>query len=259
MGKGDKQAGPAGLGDAPSGQRGPTGLKAGSDAAQALPPAVAEYKDTVEKKPYSWLEGKLQIVLCRVKMPKPDFSWTLKKIREETGNADQLGFTDCSFESDHVSIPKAESAGYFSAHAALKTVVMRLPKELDVTDAQIKLAETQKNEAKVKELKAKKACRDHLVAHEEKHVQKAWDALSSTSLGWDLKLGTLSSDTAATKEHLTKALDEGDAKGPTKIAEASKKWDDDDLGPLRSRMRAEHIFVNSGKDATFDYIEPKES
>ena len=34
------------------------------------------------------------------------------------------------------------------------------------------------------------------------------------------------------------------------------KWDSDDLGPLRSRCRGEHIFVDKGEDATFDYIEP---
>jgi len=257
MGKGDRQPGPAGLDGEASGQRGPTGLQAGSNAGQALPPAVAEYKDTVEKKAYSYAGGKAQILLCRVKTPAPDYTWTLKKIRTETGKPDQLGYTDCTFESDHVSNPKAEEAGYFSAHAALKTVVIRLPKELNVTDAQIKAAEAQKNDLKVKELKAKKACRDHLLAHEEKHIEKAWDALSDASLGWYLKLGLLSSDATVTKAQMTKALDDGDAKGPTKIAEASKKWDEDDLGPLRSRMRAEHIFVDNGENATFDYVEPK--
>lgn len=256
MGGGTKQAGPVGAKEPAVDPRGPVGLNAGANAAQALPPAVAEYKDTSAKKPYSWAGDKAQLLLCRIKEPKPDYSWSLKKIRKETGNGDQLGFTDCSFESELVSNPKAEAAGYFSGRAKLTTTAIRIPKELNVTDAQIKAAEGKKDEALTKKLKALKACHDHLVAHELKHVEKAWDSLSEVSLGWELKLGSLSSSSTVTADNISKALDEGDAKGPTKIAESAKKWDDDDLGPLRSRMRAEHIFINKGEDATFDYVEP---
>ena len=210
MGGGKKDAGVLGAGEPAVDPRGPTGLKAGSDAAQALPPPVAEYKDTAEKKAYSWLEGKAQIVLCRIATPKPDFTWTLKKIRQETKDGNQLGFTDCTFESQLVSNPKAEGAGYFSGRAALKTVVIRIPKELNVTDAQLKTAEGKKdNEKEVKALKAKRACRDFLITHELAHVDKAWGSLSDSSLGWDTKLGTLAAGTAVTAKHITDALDRG--------------------------------------------------
>jgi hypothetical protein len=259
MGKGERQAGVLGAGEPAIDPRGPVGLNAGSNAAQALPPPVAEFKDTSDKRPYSWLEGKAQLLLCRVASPKPDFSWTLKKIRQETKDKNQLGFTDCSFESENVANPKAEAAGYFAGRSALKVTAIRIPKELNVTDAQVKTAEGKKdNEAEVKRLKALQACRDHLVTHELKHVEKAWDSLSNVSLGWELKLGTLGEGTTVTEKHISDALDEGDKNGPTKIAASATKWDTDDLGPLRSRFRAEHIFLDPGEDATFDYVEPKE-
>lgn len=239
--------------------RGPAGLAAGSNAAQALPPPVADYKDTSERKAYSWAGGKAQIVLCRVKAPKPDFSWTLKQIRKETADGNQLGYTDCSFESELVSNQKAEAAGYFCGRAALRTSVIRIPKELDVTDAQIRAAEARKDVPATKRLKALKACRDYLVTHELAHIDKAWDSLSDMTLGWQKKLGALGESATVTEKVIEGALDEGDANGPTKIAESAKKWDEDDLGPLRGRFRAEHIFINQGEDATFDYIEPKES
>ena len=259
MAGGNKNAGPMGVGEPAGNARGPVGLDAGSNAAQALPPAVPEYKDTTDKKAYSWLGGRAQILLCRVSAPKPDFSWTLRKIREETKDGNQLGFTDSAFESALVSNPKAEAAGYFSGKAALKTTVIRIPKELDVTDAQIKAAEAKKDKPEAaKRLKALRACRDHLVAHELAHIDKAWDSLSEMSLGWEKKLGTLAEGTAVTTKHIEAALDEGDANAPTKIMAAATKWDSDDLGALRGRFRAEHIFINSGEGATFDYIEPKE-
>ena len=255
MGGGSKQAGPLGAAEPGIDPRGPIGLAEGSDAAQALPPAVPEYKDTSAKKAYSWLEGKAQILLCRIKEPKPDFTWTLKKIRQETGKPDQLGFTDCAYESELVSNPKAEEAGYFCARAKLTTIVIRLPKELDVSDAQVQAAERKKEEDLVKRLKALQACRAHLLTHELMHVQKAWDSLSDVSHGWETKLGTLGRGTTVTAKHIETALDEGDANGPTKIAESGVKWDGDDLGPLRTRFRGEHIFVNDGDGGTFDYIE----
>lgn len=256
MGGGVKQAGPLGAGEPAVDPRGPAGLAAGSDAAQALPPPVAEYKDTADRKAYSWQGGRAQLVLCRITAPKPDFSWTLKQIRKETADENQLGFTDCSFESELVSNSKAEAAGYFCGRAALRTTVIRIPKELNVTDAQIAAAAARKDEQLKKKLKALKACRDHLVTHELTHVDKAWDSLSDVNLGWKKSLGALGEGATVTAKHIEDALDEGDAKGPTKIAESARKWDEDDLGPLRGRFRAEHIFINKGEDATFDYIEP---
>ena len=259
MAGGNRNAGPLGVGEPVGNPRGPVGLAAGSNAAQALPPAVPEYKETADKKAYSWMGGKAQLLLCRVTAPKPDFTWTLRKIREETKDPNQLGFTDCTFESELVSNPKAEEAGYFSGRSALKTTVIRIPKELDVTDAQIKAAEAKKDKPEeAKRLKALRACRDHLVSHELAHVDKAWDSLSEMSLGWEKKLGTLAEGTAVTAKHIEAAIDEGGANAPTKILAAATTWDSDDLGALRGRFRAEHIFINSGEAATFDYIEPKE-
>ncbi|MBK9090573.1 MAG: hypothetical protein IPL90_16595 [Holophagales bacterium] len=211
---------------------------------------MAEYKDTTDKKAYSWLGGKAQLLLCRVAAPKPDFSWTLRKIREETKDANQLGFTDSTFESALVSNPKAEAAGYFSGRAALKTTVIRIPKELDVTDAQIKAAEAKKDKPEAaKRLKALRACRDHLVAHELAHIDKAWDSLSEMSLGWEKKLGTLAEGTAVTTKHIEAALDEGDANAPTKIVAAATKWDSDDLGASRPLQGRAHFHqLGRGRD-----------
>jgi hypothetical protein len=259
MGSGTKQAGPLGAGEPVVDPRGPVGLAAGSNAAQALPPAVADYQNTVDRKAYSWLQGKAQLLLCRVAAPAPNFSWTLRKIRQETKDGNQLGFTDSTFESALVSNPKAEAAGYFSGRAALKTTVIRIPKELDVTDAQIKAAEARKDKPEeAKRLRALRACRDHLVAHELAHIDKAWDSLSEMTLGWEKKLGTLAEGTEVTMKLMEAAIDEGAANAPAKIMAAAAKWDSDDLVALRGRFRAEHIFIDSGEDGTFDYVEPKE-
>ena len=217
---------------------------------------MPDYKDTSDRRLYQFAGGKAQMLLCRTKEPKPDFSWTLKKIRKETGNPDQLGFTDVQFESETVSIPKAEDAGYFSGRAAMKTVAIRIPKELDVTDAQVKAAEARKDGAATKRLKALQACRDHVVTHELKHVEKDWDSLSEMTLGWQTKLGSLTKDSTVTQKHIEDAVDGGPATATPKMTATATKWDGDDLGPLRTRMRAEHIFVKSGEDATFDYVEP---
>lgn len=259
MGGGASQAGPLGAVEIAIDPRGPVGLAEGSNAAQALPPPVADYKDTSDRKAYSWAGGKAQIVLCRLKAPQPDFSWTLKQIRNETADGSQLGFTDCSFESELVSNPKAEEAGYFCGRAALRTSAIRIPKELDVTDAQIRAAEARKDVPATKRLKALRACRDHLVTHELTHIDKAWDSLSEMTLGWQRKLGALGEGATVTATVIEGALDEGDANGPTKIAESAKKWDEDDLGLLRGRFRAQNIFIYDGEDATFDYIERKDS
>lgn len=257
MGGGSREPGPLGATEPALGTRGPEGLQAGSNAAQALPPKVPEFTNTVDRRAYDWAAGKAQLLLCRISTPNPDFTWTLKKIRQETKNPGQLGFTDASFVSEVASNPKAEQAGYFSGRSALKTIVIRIPKELNVTDAQIAAAEAKKdNAAEVKRLKALRACRDHILAHERAHVDKAWDSLSDFTLGWRKQLGALSDDATVTAKHISDALDEGDRNAPTKIAESATKWDDDDLGPLRSRCRGEHIFVNNGEDATFDYVEP---
>ena len=152
---------------------------------------------------------------------------------------------------------ESRSGGLFSGRGALRTTAIRIPKELNITDAQIKAAEAKTDKPlEAKRLKALKACRDFLVTHELAHIDKAWDSLSEVSLGWEKKLGTLASDTTVTAKHIEDALTESDTNAPTKIAASAKKWDDDDLGPLRTRFRGEHIFLNKGEDATFDYIEP---
>jgi len=256
MGGGSKQAGPLGA-DAPADdQRGPTGLQAGANAAQALPPTIAEYKDTAEKKTYSYKGGKAQILLCRLATPTPDASWSLKKIRVDTKNNAQLGFTDCTFVSEVVSNPKAEAAGYFSARGALKTLKIRIPKELNITDAQIQAAEAKKDVPLTKKLKAFKACRDLLVTHELKHVAEAWAALSDVTLGYELKLGTLGESTDVTKDHMTKAVDDGIAKAPAAIEKSAKDWDNKDLDLLRQAFRGQHVFIDPGDDKEFLYVEP---
>lgn len=253
MGKGDRQAGVLGAGEPAVRPRGPEGLDTGSKAAQALPPPVPEVKGTVAKRPYAWRDGKAQILFCRLGTPAPDYSWSLKKIRQDTKRASQLGFTDCAFESETVSIPKAEEAGYFSGRAALRTIAIHLPKELNVTNDQISAAEKAKNDALVKQLKAFQACRDLILAHELKHVDEAWATLSDQTLGWNLKL---SGSGEVTQKLMIEAIDEGASNGPTQIKNSADTFDGNDLGPLRSACRDKHVFIDDGENSKFLYVEP---
>lgn len=259
MGGGSKRIGPLGSARHSTDSRGPLGLSAGSNAAQALPPAVAEYADTTEKEVLSWLGGRAQILLCRIAAPRPDFTWTLERIRQETKRDNQLGFTDCAFASELVPNPKAEEAGYFSARAALRTIVIRIPKELNVSDAQVQAAELKKDEPLRRRLAALQACRDLLVEHELKHIEKAWGSLGEVSLGWYKRLGQLREGTTVTAELLERALDDGDSVAPSLIENSAIKWDDDDLGLLTGRFGGLHVFVSKGEKGTFDYIERRES
>ena len=253
MGGGAKQAGPLGAGSPAVDPRGPEGLDAGSKAAQALPPQVPEAKGTVDKRLDSWKEGKAQILFCRLTTPGADTAWTINQIRTHTGKAGQLGFTDIAFEAETVSMPKAEDAGYFSGRAILKTIAIHLPKELDVSDAQIRAAENSKDAARVEELKAFRAAKDLILAHELKHIDEAWATLSDQTLGWNKILdGTAES----TYELMCKAIDESGTNGPTKITESADTFDGNDLGPLTTALRAVGVRIDEGADKKFFYVRP---
>lgn len=253
MGGGAKEAGPLGAGSPADDPRGPEGLDAGSKAAQALPPPVPEAKNAVDKRLYSWKEGKAQILFCRLAAPRPDATWTINKIRTHTGQAGQLGFTDIAFEAETVWIPKAEDAGYFSARAILKTIAIHLPKELDVSEAQIQAAERAKDAALVDELKAFKAAKDLILAHELKHIDEAWATLSDQTLGWNKVLGGTAESTA---KLMRDAIDESGDNGPKKITESADAFDHDDLGPLSTSLRAVGVKIGEGADKKFFYVKP---
>lgn len=254
MGGGTKKAGPLG-GEAPAVDvRGPVGLQAGSNAAQALPPDVPEPKDTADRRLYSYKEGKVQILFCRLAAPKPDWSWSIKKIRTDTKNPGQLGYTDISFDAAAVSIPKAETAGYFSGRAILKPITIRLPSELNVSDAQIAAAEQAKKPERVTELKAFKAAGALILKHELKHIDEAWAALTDMTLGWNKKLSGTSD---ASAKLLKEALDDSRTAAPGKITASATTFDNNDLGNLSSDMKAVGVRIDNGADKPFFYLKPQ--
>ena len=78
--------------------------------------------------------------------------------------------------------------------------------------------------------------------HEDTHIDEAWDSLSDPSLGW-----SGSSERGASR--VTKPLRRR-SRGRRRAREdrgAAKKWDDDDLGPLRTRCAPAHLHRTRGR------------
>ena len=219
------------------------------------------YKDTADKKAYSWLGGKAQLLLCRVTAPKPDFSWTLRKIREETKDANQLGFTDCHLRVGARLEPEGGggrlllgpgSPARRPSSGSRKSSTSRMPRS---------------RRPKRRRTSPKRRSGSRLSG-------PAGTSSSRTSWHTSTRPGTRSARSRSvgrrssgrsprTRRSPTKHIGGRDrprahTNAPTKILAAATKWDSDDLGALRAPLqRPSTSSSNSGEDGTFDYIEPK--
>lgn len=255
MADGTKPKGPLGAAKPAQGLRGPTGLAAGEAAAQG-PPALDPPKGALKSKTFSYLEGKVRVLVALMPHPAPSRE-PLSTIRATTKVMKQIGYTNASCASSDEKETKVGADAWYTAVLKLAASKMAVPSDLWIDDK--KLA-AEKDAKALKKLRRFRKAYDDILEHEKAHMTTAYDWLTKEALGLDAAWGTSESKapdkasfTATVRAAASKA---NAADGP--IRKSADSWDDKDLSELRSKQREVYVTIEDGANPRIFYHPPRD-